>query len=401
MAYLLALENFNAKLSWLATQPPLDRSLVWLANQHLVQDVSFMLIGTRSVPHTSLLSVCIMFLLLATFVLITIPKARLGLWSMFYFILSADKKPNKPNDIQIDMNSPRLKRMKIVFIRHGESQWNAVFNKGWKIFMPIRLVKALFKEGMMLFERDSIFFDSPLNDVGIQQGWDLLAFLASQPAGCRKQGSEKLSVQDLEPEDIVSIIRGDVGESAVVSSILRRAISTGLLCLSPRFLKSKIQEDRVMLMTPLQEISRNVDTLALTPAKTIPKVPQSEANLKDIGDLMSHFYRTRLDKKQNSGNKTFSLKANKRQDAFIDWVFKQPPSVDCVIVAGHSLWFREFFKSYLPKSSTHVAKTAKMVNCGVVAFDLYQMGEVKRILPESVKEIYGGFEVKKKKEKKA
>lgn len=57
----------------------------------------------------------------------------------------------------------------------------------------------------------------------------------------------------------------------------------------------------------------------------------------------------------------------------------------------------------MPKSSVHTAKTAKMVNCGVVAFDLYrtvQHGtEVIRIPPESIKEIYGGFEGKAKKKK--
>ncbi len=32
--------------------------------------------------------------------------------------------------------------------------------------------------------------------------------------------------------------------------------------------------------------------------------------------------------------------------------------------------YREFFRTFLPKDANHVAKTKKMVNCGVVAFDL-------------------------------
>jgi len=40
--------------------------------------------------------------------------------------------------------------------------------------------------------------------------------------------------------------------------------------------------------------------------------------------------------------------------------------------AGHSLWFKEFFKLYLPKNSTHFLKTNKMKNCGVVSFQLIQ-----------------------------
>lgn len=140
----------------------------------------------------------------------------------------------------------------------------------------------------------------------------------------------------------------------------------------------------------------------MTPARAVPKVPPHEAKMKNFGDLMTHFYRTRLDKRFNMGNKTLSMKANKRQDQFVKWVFQQKDSqVDCIVVLGHSLWFREFFKSFMPKASQHVAKTAKMVNCGVIAFDLYQQGQVIRIPPESVKEVYGGFEVKKSKSKKA
>ncbi len=32
--------------------------------------------------------------------------------------------------------------------------------------------------------------------------------------------------------------------------------------------------------------------------------------------------------------------------------------------------YREFFRTFLPKDVDHIAKTKKMVNCGVVAFDL-------------------------------
>jgi len=155
-------------------------------------------------------------------------------------------------------------------------------------------------------------------------------------------------------------------------------------------------------MTSLQEISRNVDTLSVTPARSIPKCPPDEAKLKNMGDLMSHWYKTRLDHRHNAGNKTLSMKADKRQKQFVKWVFEQK-DVDCIVVAGHSLWFREFFKSFMPKSATHVAKTTKMANCAVVAFDLYRniqhSTEVIRIPPESIKEVYGGFEIKGKKKK--
>merc|ERR1711920_769316 len=99
---------------------------------------------------------------------------------------------------------------------------------------------------------------------------------------------------------------------------------------------------------------------------------------------------------------------------FTKWVFdqKELTSGGCVIVCGHSLWFREFFKSYLPKCSRHPAKTTKMVNRGCVAFDLYKDVAASqdsstskapryRIFPESIKTIHGGFEQKDGKQKTA
>lgn len=93
----------------------------------------------------------------------------------------------------------------------------------------------------MIFKRDSLFYDSPLNAEGMRQGWDLLAFLASQAPGCREPGTCHKPVEQLQVEDVVSIIMGDAGESIVASSILRRAVSTALLALSPRLLKSSLE----------------------------------------------------------------------------------------------------------------------------------------------------------------
>eukprot|EP00438_Fugacium_kawagutii_P024262 Skav223123 [mRNA] locus=scaffold419:838100:843895:- [translate_table: standard] len=93
--------------------------------------------------------------------------------------------------------------------------------------------------------------------------------VAQATLGCREPGTCHKPVEQLQVEDIVS-------------SILRRAVSTVLLALSPRLLKSQLGKS-----------GRNVDTLSITRPRTVPKVPVDE-------------------------------------------------------VGGHSLWFREFFKSCLP-----------------------------------------------------
>ena len=43
---------------------------------------------------------------------------------------------------------------------------------------------------------------------------------------------------------------------------------------------------------------------------------------------------------------------------------------DVVVAGGHSIWFREFFKTYLPFDSECLGKKKKIVNCGMVSFDL-------------------------------
>ncbi|CAN0496567.1 unnamed protein product, partial [Ectocarpus sp. 8 AP-2014] len=44
-----------------------------------------------------------------------------------------------------------------------------VFNRGFGPSFLVRLVSAFVREVMMLSTRDSVFFDSPLSNTGIQQ----------------------------------------------------------------------------------------------------------------------------------------------------------------------------------------------------------------------------------------
>lgn len=404
---------FSSMMQWAAVQPPLDGILATLATTQAVQAISSTILGTTEVPPVMLLSVIVGCLISYMMFLLTIPKGRLAIWAFWYFFLSSDKKCNKPQDNMCDMNAPSCKKMKIVFIRHGESEWNAVFNEGTKLMMPIRLVVALFKEARMLFDQDSLFMDSPLSEIGVDQAWKLMSILASAPAMDISKERASLPVEKLEVNEIISIIRGDLEkngqqETMMVSSNLRRAISTGLIALSPRLLKTPAHKDKVQIMTHLQEISRNMDTLALAPAKTQPQIPRKEAELKYMGDVLAHFYKTRLDIRHYTGNKSLKQKAIKRQDAFVKWLLTQcgnkqtENNISCVIVFGHSLWFQEFFKSYLPKSAKHQAKTCKIKNGGCIAFDFYyDSKKVGRIPSDSIKSIHGGFIEKGKKSKTA
>ena len=97
----------------------------------------------------------------------------------------------------------------------------------------------------------------------------------------------------------------------------------------------------------------------------------------------------------HSGNKPLSTNGLKRMDAFNDFVFSPSVKEDYVIVGGHSIWFRSFFQTFLPYTSTHVAKKKKIVNGGVVAFELIKAntktGQKYMVDAKSIHVVYGGF----------
>jgi hypothetical protein len=67
-----------------------------------------------------------------------------------------------------------------------------------------------------------------------------------------------------------------------------------------------------------------------------------------------------------------------------------------VIVAGHSLWFKTFFRMYMDKNARHDAKNRKISNAGIVTFTL-ERGNVGgrmlyRIRPDTIRILRGHFQ---------
>lgn len=95
------------------------------------------------------------------------------------------------------------------------------------------------------------------------------------------------------------------------------------------------------------------------------------------------------------GNKPINTNGLIRMMEFCDFVFSGSVKEEYIIVGGHSIWFRYFFQNYLPYSVHHDAKKKKIVNCGIVAFDLLKAdtkrGSKYMIDPKSIKIVYGGF----------
>jgi len=272
-------------------------------------------------------------------------KLNLFLVGALHMGLSSDKRYGKPTDASLLDRTKPVRSKRLIFIRHAESEWNEVFNRGFGASFFVRLGNAILKEAMMMPTRNSLFVDSPLSDLGAKQVDSLIEFL-DQPF---------VEVDPIEKQ----ILQGDSSEpSLIVNSNLRRAISTCTLGLKKRLQKTN---EKVKIMSSLQEISRNIDAMAIAGPNEIP----------DLNDLPQRAWRgfsadSLYETELNDGNKSLTSNGLRRMLEFADWVFtRDEPTI--VVGGGHSLWFREFFRSFLPRDVDHVSKQKKMRNCSVIS----------------------------------
>jgi hypothetical protein len=235
----------------------------------------------------------------------------------------------------------------------------------------------------------SWFYDAPLSHVGLEQVNELAHFLQSQ-----KSMSSSIPI-DVEA---MAILRGDPSSppSRLLCSNLRRAIST----LAGAFYRVRLKRhpwETIQVISPLQEISRNPDTLSITPAHTAitPSwIERSSFMTSSIGSDFSKILSKHVDVSMHIGNKPISTNGKIRMNEFCNMVFTLKENH--IICGGHSIWFRAFFRTYMPYTIDHICKTRKVVNCGIIAFSLLKATKgtepIFMIDPQSVRVIYGGFE---------
>ncbi|KAH8068138.1 hypothetical protein JL721_7089 [Aureococcus anophagefferens] len=268
------------------------------------------------------------------------------------------KKKGRPDPARVDGSKDKRSK-RVVFIRHGESEWNLVFNVGSKIWVPFKAVAALVRETLLFLRLDdgSVLYDSPLNESGLQQARDLDDVFAAFPPDKAGAG------------DVAAMADRDA--SVLATSNLRRAAQT--------------------------EISTNIDTLSITPPHKPPVLPNVPSHLAAAD---------RFDVSGNSGNKLLRGNGLQRMQAFAEWAFKRPE--ETIVVGGHSLFFRSFFREFLPSGANPAdARDSKIANGGVVAFTLDrgtvggENGEPSqiqyRVDPGSVVEVHLGFDTPAKK----
>lgn len=339
-----------------------------------------------------------LYALLAVFVLSFVNKSaanlrhRVELWCLgvAHMFLSQDGRwnPKKQPDPELvlsamsnDLSCSHPTR-RIIFIRHGESCWNEVFNRGFGPSMLVRLAKSIFKEALCVFGDDSVYLDSPLSSRGIEQVESLSRFVSNDP-------SEKLDAAAAADR---MCLRGEGRPSVVASSNLRRAIATVCIGLWTRL---KQTSEKVYILSSCQEGSRNVDCVCLAGPGEVPPLKQVKKKL----DTEAFTHMAYFNADFNFGNKPIFGSGLDRLNEFAAFCMMPQLAGKTIIVGGHSLWFRTFFRTFLPRGFDHVAKDCKMANAGVVGFTLtgtIVAGKpLYRVDPKSLTEVFGPQDPKK------
>mmetsp|Transcript_12307 Transcript_12307/g.15990 ORF Transcript_12307/g.15990 Transcript_12307/m.15990 type:complete len:315 (-) Transcript_12307:262-1206(-) len=253
-----------------------------------------------------------------------------------HMLFSTDKKFPKKTPDAADVQEEASKQ--IIFVRHAESAWNLVFNKGFGKDFPGRLGDALKKEGKLFSTLDSVFVDSPLSKLGTDQADGLQRFIETGDT----EFNELLFGQP------------DAGKSIIVSSNLRRALST---CTIGFWNRLRRTQEKIHVLSSLQEVTFNVDGMSLAKPYHSPQLADDELAALDYHSPEDFDADRYYNCSENHGNKEIKSSGYKRLVEFCDWCFdEKQDEYDNIIAAGHSLYFRFFFQYFLPKASTHVSK---------------------------------------------
>lgn len=305
----------------------------------------------------------------------------------FDFLLgSKDKKWPKPRTVEEKLAGRTIVKKSskhLVFIRHGESTWNETFNRNKLFLLPRMIFSAAYEIWLIISgANDSWFYDSPLSNVG-----------RVQAQGVRDMFKSPEKANDAD----VKVINAATGSSLVVCSNLRRCISTALICVWDRLSRT---EEKVVMLPFLQEMTTNPDGLSITAAGHQPKTSWKDKTFGKYGLDMDKAYSKWIDSSGNTGSKDISSNGLERMNKFNKWLFgadSQAASVDTVIIAGHSLWFKSYFATFHPDEGLgKTARRKKMKNCAVVAFTVEELvldnnQTVYRIDPSTTRSVYLGF----------
>lgn len=163
-------------------------------------------------------------------------------------------------------------------------------------------------------------------------------------------------------------------------------------------------KENIVLHHGLQEMTRNVDGISLSYEKERPPLSLPMRSLENEFNVdWDSWFDERITCGTKAGFKSPDRRGDDRMRNFVTWLFQQPQ--DVIILSGHSLWNRCFFRQYLPRSLQHPGKTQKIANGGVVAVKFnklkIQPGLTRYAIDaKSIMPIVKNFEKKKPSKKK-
>ena len=248
---------------------------------------------------------------------------------------------------------------RIIFVRHAESVDNAAKQGG--LFQKVSRIYNSVSEG-----------DPLLSDSGIAQATKLQEWIETDQ-------------EDIQYEQVHNILSGNSKNEKILTltSNLVRAQQTAFIALRHRL--ETLPAERIRIISLLQEFSKQPfssnNRSTTKPGETV----RSDAGLDE------KFF----DSFPSSGN----VPEDKRLDKFCKFLSSRPERT--LIVVGHSIWFKNFWNTFLPKGEAATAggslaatlRVHKLANAGVVSFDISVHPEGGcRINPDSALLVHGDID---------
>ena len=163
-------------------------------------------------------SVATCILLDAASIYKVLQKIRLYVYGALLMVFGRDKRwKRRPLDCATLAAMKPVASKRIIFIRHGESEWNLIFNKGPKPLLPFKAILGLVREIKMFFALDmgSVLYDSPLNQEGLEQAQELASLLRGDVPDPAQRDADAATLRGGADAPLSSV---------VASSNLRRAL---------------------------------------------------------------------------------------------------------------------------------------------------------------------------------
>eukprot|EP00581_Thalassiosira_minuscula_P004586 CAMPEP_0183743758 /NCGR_PEP_ID=MMETSP0737-20130205/65381_1 /TAXON_ID=385413 /ORGANISM="Thalassiosira miniscula, Strain CCMP1093" /LENGTH=478 /DNA_ID=CAMNT_0025979387 /DNA_START=508 /DNA_END=1945 /DNA_ORIENTATION=+ len=334
-------------------------------------------------------------LLVSALCLLSNPKAAYNKLKLFYvtfiyLLFSKDKTWKVPKDKDPASFFPKelggtlessntskkytYREKTVILIRHGESTWNDTFNAGDRskplfilFFIPNLIYATILEIYYIISGKDdhSWFFDSALSQKGVGQADGLRKFLKKEKM---RLGSKGTPDEERAVKLLLAVGEESNPSSTVVSSNLRRAISTAAIGLADRFIATAVKnessnkkkkKDDILLLPCLQEISRNPDALTILPPRGVAHPTWCDEDISgfipqtSFGGMIDTKYQLIATAVKNES----SNKKKKKDDILLlpclQEISRNPDALTILPPRGvaHPTWCDEDISGFIPQTS--------------------------------------------------